>query len=64
MEHQLSACRGQCYDGASNINDNRYGLATQISTEEKCAIYVHCYGHALNLDVDEQPNSPNFVMKL
>ena len=42
IELQLSACRGQCYDGASNMSGNRNGVATQISTEEKRAIYVHC----------------------
>ena len=35
MEHQLSACRGQCYNGTSNMSDNRNGVATQTSTEEK-----------------------------
>ena len=53
MELQLSACHGQCYDGASNMSGNKNGVATQISTEEKRAIYVHCYGHALNLAVGD-----------
>ena len=26
-------------------------LAAQISFEEKCTIYTHCYGHSLNLAV-------------
>ena len=48
---QLSKCRGQCYDGASNMNGSRSGVATQISREEKRALYTHCFGHALNLAV-------------
>ena len=65
----FSGCDSSClhvvasaiYDGASNMSDNRNDVATQISTEEKHEIYVHRYGHALNLDVGEQSNSPNFV---
>ena len=50
---QLSACRGQCYAGASNMSGSRNGVATQISKEEKRAVYVHCYGHALNLAIGD-----------
>ena len=46
-------CRGQCYDDASNMSGSRNGVATQIMTEEKLAVYTHCYGHALNLAVGE-----------
>ena len=48
---QLSQCRGQCYDGASNMSESRSGVATQISREEKRALYTHCFWHALNLAV-------------
>lgn len=47
----LSQCRGQCYDGASNMSGIRGGVATQILAEEKRATYSHCYGHALNLAI-------------
>ena len=47
----LSQCRGQCYDGASNMRGSRNGVATQIAKEEKRALYTHCFGHALNLAV-------------
>ena len=46
---QLDNCRGQCYDGASNMKGCRSGVATQIMRDEPRAIYTHCYGHALNL---------------
>ena len=49
MNLNLSNCRGQCYDGASNMSGRRSGVAAQISAEEPRAIYTHCYGHALNL---------------
>ena len=45
----LQNCRGQCYDGAANMAGSRNGVATQIASEEPRAIFVHCYGHALNL---------------
>ena len=48
MNISLSNCRSQCYDGASNMSGSRTGIVTRICTEEKRAIYVHCYAHALN----------------
>ena len=48
---KISGCRGQCYDGASNMSGIKNGVATQIAKEEKRAVYTHCYAHALNLAV-------------
>ncbi len=53
MSVKLSECRGQCYDGASNMRGSRNGVATQFMGEEKRAVYTHCYGHALNLAVGD-----------
>ena len=50
---QLSQCRGQCYDGASNMSGIRSGVSTQITKAEKRAVYTHCYAHALNLAIGE-----------
>ena len=50
---QISCCRGQCYDGASNMSGSKNGVATQICSEEKRALYVHCHAHALNLAVGD-----------
>ena len=47
MKH--AHCCGQCYDGAANMAGCRSGVTTRIAAEEPCAIYTHCYGHALNL---------------
>ena len=49
MNLNLSNCRGQCYDDASNMSGKRSGVAAQLRAEEPRAIYTHCYGHALNL---------------
>ena len=51
MKVKLSEQRDQCYDGASNMSGSRNGVATQIIAEEKCAVYTHCCGHALNIAV-------------
>jgi len=42
-----------CYDGASNMSGARKGVAKIINQEESRAIYMHCYGHVLNLAVGD-----------
>ena len=49
----LSKCRGQCYDGASTMKGAKSGVATQLLKDEPRAVYMHCYGHALNLAVGD-----------
>ena len=39
----LSRCRGQCYDGASNMTGKKNGVATQILKPEERALFTHCY---------------------
>ena len=53
MGVQLARCRGQCYDGASNMSGATNGAAAKITAEEGRALYTHCYGHALNLAVPD-----------
>ena len=53
MNLALSRCRGQCYDGAATMMGTRSGVAKQLSDEENCAMFLHCYGHALNLAVGD-----------
>ena len=48
---RISNCRGQCYDGASNMVGIRSGVATVLQREEPRAILTHCYGHSLQLAV-------------
>ena len=47
----LDDCRGQTYDGASNIMGKHYGVSTKISEEQPKAIARHCQGHSLSLEV-------------
>ena len=53
MNLSLKNCRGQCYDGASNMKEGKNGVASQIISKEPRAIFTHCYGHALNLAVGD-----------
>ena len=49
----IESCRGQCYDGASAMAGCKTGVATSIRAKQPSALYTHCYGHALNLAVQE-----------
>ena len=40
---------GQCYDGASAMSSNKHGVSKLVNDLESRAVYMHCYGHALNL---------------
>ena len=45
----ISKCRGQAYDGASNMAGIIKGVAARIQNKEPSAVYVHCLVHSLNL---------------
>ena len=49
----LNQCRGQCYDGASNMSGSKRGVAAQIQAKGSRAVLTHCYGYALNLAVGD-----------
>ena len=57
----LENCRGQCYDGASNMKGHVSGVSTQIVREEPRAIYTYCYGHSLNLACQDTIRSVKVV---
>ena len=47
-------CHGQCYDGVSVMSSIiRTGVSTCIAKEESRAVFIHCYGHALNLAIND-----------
>lgn len=50
---KMELCRGQCYDGASIMSGIKNGVAKLICDDEPRAVYTHCYGHALNLAVND-----------
>ena len=45
----LSMCRGQGYDGASNMQGRRRGVVAKILAENPAALPLHCFAHSLNL---------------
>ena len=47
----LSNCRGQAFDGASNMSGKNNGIQALVKKEQKSALYVHCLAHSLNLCV-------------
>ena len=53
FELQLSNCRGQCFDGASNMAGNVTGLQKRICDVEPKALFVHCLNHSLNLSFQD-----------
>ncbi|XP_066948596.1 zinc finger MYM-type protein 1-like [Macrobrachium rosenbergii] len=53
MELRIEDVVDQYYDGASNINGKEKGAATRVQEVAPKAIYVHCYGHLLNLALQD-----------
>ena len=49
----ISKLRGQCYDGAAAMRGIRSGVAKRILDEEPKAVYTHCYGHSINLAMND-----------
>ena len=56
LQLSLSQCRGQCYDGASNMLGKKSGAAKQIQECEPKALFTHCHGHSLALSVKNTTN--------
>ena len=49
----MANIRGQCYYGCSTMAGSRMGVAKRIEELEPRAVFLHCYGHALNLSVGD-----------
>ena len=47
----ITRCKGQCYDGGSNMAGSKNGVKEQILRKEPRALFIHCYGHVLSLSV-------------
>ena len=48
-----SKIRGQCCDGCNTMAGVKGGVAAKIQQIEPKAKFTHCYGHALNLSVND-----------
>ena len=49
----MSLCERQCYDGTANMAGSKKGVATQLASVEKRAIYRHCNGDPLKLAIPD-----------
>ena len=43
----------QSYDGAATMSVTKGGVTTHIKRLNRKILYTHCYGHALNLAVND-----------
>ena len=51
VELDIKECRGQCYDGAANMQSQKKGTASFILKESPNAVVTHCCSHNLNLSL-------------
>ena len=56
----LSQCRGQAYDGASNMSGIRNGVQALVKQEESKALYVHCIAQNLKLCLQDASRNAKF----
>ena len=47
----LDDCRGQTYNGVSNMMGKHSGVSTKVSVKQPKAIATHCQGYSLSLAV-------------
>lgn len=54
----IKNCRGQGYDGASNMSSSRRGTQARIREKSPKAVYTHCRAHCLNIAIVHSCNQP------
>ena len=53
LQSSLAYCRGQCYDGGSNMLGHKTGVAKRIQDVQPNAHSTHCHGNSLSLSVKD-----------
>ena len=53
LQSSLVNCRGQCYDGTSNMMGHKTGAAKRIRDLQPKAYPTHCHGHSISLSVKD-----------
>ena len=48
----LQHCRGQAYDGTSNMMGKKSGVATKLLAEQSKVLVTHCQSHSISLAVN------------
>ena len=54
----IRECRGQCYDGAANMQSQKKGEASFILKQSPRAVVTHCCSHNLNLSLSSSGKEP------
>ncbi|XP_054263675.1 52 kDa repressor of the inhibitor of the protein kinase-like [Macrosteles quadrilineatus] len=54
----INDCRGQAYDGCSNMSGRFSGVQARIKTIQPLAVYCHCASHKLNLVISKACSIP------
>ena len=57
----INQCRGQAYDGASNMRGINNGVQAPFKADAKQALYVHCLAHSSNLCLKDVTNACEIV---
>ena len=63
MQLEFDKCRGQCYDGASNMLGKKSGLAKLIKEIQPNANDTHCHGHSNSLAVKSATKQSKVLTK-
>ena len=53
LELKTEKIVGECFDGAANMSGIHKGLAVRMKECSPLLVYVHCYGHLLNLALQD-----------
>ena len=53
LQLSLNECRGQCYDGATNMLGKNSGVATRIQSIQPKAHITHCHCYSLSLSLKD-----------
>ena len=57
----ITQCRGQAFDGASNMSGIKNGVQALFKKETDKALYVHCLAHSLNLCLKDVAKTCNLM---
>ena len=63
MQLEFDKCRGQCYDGASNMLGRKAGVAQLIKKIQPKAHETHCHGHSISLSVKDATKQSKILEK-
>lgn len=53
MEINIENACDQCYDETAIMSGSKNSVATQIKTMDSKCLFTHCYGHVLNLAIND-----------